>query len=707
MNTYLLAKFAKDIRFGADIKSTLRRNQYLAIIYLHLTIPIMILVFSFFLSLFGIHNTYLLFVIYTSIAILAFQSLKYKKPEIGAAIGLINLHILLHCGNLICDLPLACMCVQALFPNFALVLNVSKETRFGSHVLSLIQFSMHLKRVLAVFQETLIDDQLYHIYKFLFVAILMYLLLALTAHISKTIEDDMWTCAQADYNKFQSLTEEVVQAVAAKDVFISSLSHEIRNPLNSMNGSINYLLDVVKDKNYVSVLRNAKMSSEILLNLLNNALDAAKLKSEKMEISCSETSLESVIKKVFIINSENLKKQKITAQAFIDSALPPLIWIDPHRILQILMNLVSNAIKFTNNSGYMNIHVKWTQKTDGLLSRIHEDYSPPAMNKNQKSDLCLIQNNSMMAQYQSVTKFDSTIFKECTVEEQEKRLYALNYQYHQRFKPLSDLGSMHTHPGFSDQESCWNIKYSNLIVSNDSKIANPQNNKGYLKVQISDTGCGISPEHTQKLFGMFAQAHQGIAQRYGGTGLGLWICKQLCQKMGGDIAVYSQLNKGTQFVFYIPIDYNRVSTNVSPTIPSSISHRVTGLVVDDYSFNRDLHKLILEREGVQVTLASDGKEAVSKYQSKGDGHFDFIMMDIQMPEMDGFTAAKIIRRWEKVNNRKKADIYFVSGEYYNEDGLLAEFRTGGGNEEEMLGVRFFKKPIDVQIFRNIIDKYKS
>jgi len=295
----------------------------------------------------------------------------------------------------------------------------------------------------------------------------------------------------------------------------------------------------------------------------------------------------------------------------------------------------------------------------------------------------------------SLTSYDSEIFKECKPEESEKRISTFRSQYKQNFKLFRESRSL---PCTLEP---WVIKH----IQGEQEMVNQR--RGYLKVQVSDTGCGISQEDIKKLFGMFAQAHQGIAQRYGGTGLGLWICKQLCQKMGGDLTVYSQLNKGTQFVFYIPIaSHNERVVSPMLRIPDGAeSHKVTALVVDDFAFNRDLHKLILEREGVQVVLASDGKEAVGKYQNKRDGYFDFIMMDIQMPEMDGFTAAKVIRKWEMANKRKKADIYFVSGEYYNEEGLLEEFRTtGGGNREDLLGIRCLKKPVDVQMIKKLIEK---
>jgi len=230
---------------------------------------------------------------------------------------------------------------------------------------------------------------------------------------------------------------------------------------------------------------------------------------------------------------------------------------------------------------------------------------------------------------------------------------------------------------------------------------------GYLKIQVSDTGCGISEEDIPKLFAMFAQAKNGghsSRNKVGGTGLGLWICKQLCQKMNGDITVKSQVNKGTQFIFYIPVNNDKITRSLSAEIKTK-SDKVRALIVDDYDFNRDLHKLLLEREGVEVTLACSGVEAIEKFMGKIEGHYDFILMDINMPEMDGFTAAKRIRELEALRE-KKTDIYFLSGDYYNEDEVIAGFRASGGMSHAQ-GIRCMRKPIEVEMIKSVVEKYSS
>ena len=231
----------------------------------------------------------------------------------------------------------------------------------------------------------------------------------------------------------------------------------------------------------------------------------------------------------------------------------------------------------------------------------------------------------------------------------------------------------------------------------------PEN--GFLQIQVTDTGRGIPPEDISKLFGMFIQVH-GTSIAYHGTGLGLWICKQLCNKMGGDIKVYSELNQGTSFVFYIPVNNDKMHDSIGQ-FKNTTRNEVRVLIADDYAHNRELHKLLLEREGAVVSLVSNGIEALEKYKEKGNGYFDFILMDVQMPEMDGFTSGKEIRAWEQENKWDKVHLYFVSGEYYNEDEVLESLKRRQGRHVDMTGVFSLRKPIDIEIVRSVLRKYQQ
>jgi len=569
-----------------------------------------------------------------------------------------------------------------------------------------------------IFEVTLTTEQTSQIYALVATSINCVFTICLVIILQKRIESNIWKIAYDNQQKSENLTKEVVQAMESKDMFVSMLSHEIRNPLNSLRGSVDYLIQVVKNSDHLQILHNAKLSGEILLNLISNVLDAAKLKSDKMEIICTETNLAETIAKVFTINSENFKDKKLSAEAFVDRGVPKLLWMDSSRLLQILMNLVSNAIKFTPDNGTIKILGAWydlDEDKEKLLTPFTEDQrikfdtslfiqhqkkeiSAPALEQNTSLN-CLEENEAFMREFDT----------------KQRRSFSKNMETHfTHFEPkfISNLNTSSMNiPSTKNQN--WTV-FHKFPTLHDIKITRAQsdiqgqannhhNSQGYLKLQVLDTGSGISKEDIPKLFGMFEQATQGSRSVQGGTGLGLWICKQLIQKMGGEISLYSKVGEGTSFVFYIPINNDRVTrASTMSLIPRS--KKIRAMVVDDYSVNRYLHKLLLEQEGVVVNVAGNGQEAVEKYQNQGDNEYDFILMDVQMPIMDGFTAAKKIREWEKENKKKIADIFFITGEYFNESEIITGFKSRGGMSER---IRCLRKPLDITVIKNALRILKN
>ncbi|RZK00893.1 MAG: HAMP domain-containing histidine kinase, partial [Flavobacterium sp.] len=170
---------------------------------------------------------------------------------------------------------------------------------------------------------------------------------------------DLCTKVQVNYERSEDLTKEVVKVIHAKDQFVSSISNEVKNVLGSLNESVEYLLKVLKDSAYIQVLRNVKLSGEILLNLVNNALDATRIRADSFELEYDIADFESIVRKALIIHTESLKRKNIFAQAVIDTNLPQKLLIDSARLFQVMVNLVSNAIKSTPNDGQIYIEVSW------------------------------------------------------------------------------------------------------------------------------------------------------------------------------------------------------------------------------------------------------------------------------------------------------------------------------------------------------------
>jgi len=471
-------------------------------------------------------------------------------------------------------------------------------------------------------------------------------------------------------------------AMEAKDRFISMISHEIRNPLNTLKGSVDYLIQVENNPNHMKVLKNAQLSGEILLNLVNNILDAAKLKSDKIEIHQSDTNAVGIVKKVFAVNSELLREKKLIVKAHIDEKLPHNIWIDSSRLLQVLLNLMSNAVKFTPKGGKIEIYAQWCsaqENKENLLKPI--------------------------VQLESIV--DELRREEETSDIQEMS-FDTRIQYNDKFNKIPKydvrMGSReHCELILSPERDLWELNRISIPSSNGPMRIGEVLSRyaGYLKVQIIDTGSGVAAHEIPKLFGMFEQATEHTRNVHGGSGLGLWICKQICQKMNGDITLYSELGKGTSFVFYIPVQRNTQSSQALP-IPIQVKKKLKALVVDDFLTNRYIHQLLLEQQGVQVVTAADGREAVEKYKAQGNV-FNLILMDVNMPVMDGFTAAKKIRDWEIENKKKETDIYFVTGEYFNEADVFMRFKNVGGSNS---GMKYLNKPLDSDTLKKIIIQYQ-
>jgi len=716
LNSFLLAIFTNHQRFGSDAGSLNKRLQTLSIIYVSIGTDSCLLLFNLMIwHFFPNSNPFIMPLACYPFSILAYIAVRSHRLNLAASTVLLKVHLSNMIASHATNFPIAALYGVMIYPTMTMFLTPVIKLHIFNMVLCFIECLVNSYKIIEIFEVTLTSEQTSQIYALVATSINCVFTICLVIILQKRIESNIWKIAYDNQQKSENLTKEVVQAMESKDMFVSMLSHEIRNPLNSLRGSIDYLIQVVKNSDHLQILHNAKLSGEILLNLISNVLDAAKLKSDKMEIICTETNLAETIAKVFTINSENFKDKKLFAEAFVDRGVPKLLWMDSSRLLQILMNLVSNAIKFTPNNGTIKIFGAWydlNEDKEKLLTPFTEDKrikfdtslfiqhqkkeaSAPASEQNSSSN-SLEENEAFMREFD--TKQKSTFSKNMEqhfTQFEPKFISDLNVcsanipsNKNQHWTVFHKFPTLHDIKAIRAQSDCYG----------QSKHQQQHNSQGYLKLQVLDTGSGISKDEIPKLFGMFEQATQHSRSVQGGTGLGLWICKQLIQKMGGEISLYSKVNEGTSFVFYIPINNDRV-TKASSMGLLPRSRKIRAMVVDDYSVNRYLHKLLLEQEGVIVNVAGNGQEAVEKYQNQGDNEYDFILMDVQMPVMDGFTAAKKIREWERENKKKTADIFFITGEYFNESEIITGFKSRGGISER---IRCLRKPLDIAVIKNAL-----
>ncbi len=349
---------------------------------------------------------------------------------------------------------------------------------------------------------------------------------------------------------FDELTrtkKEAIAATEAKALFLANMSHEIRTPMNGIVGMVDILkqtdLTPVQDE-YLSIIES---SGENLLTIINDILDYSKIEAGGIELEHIPFKLNFELNSVVNMLKIMADKKGLFLKLDIDEMTPDVLVGDPVRLKQIIINLVNNAIKFTEKGG-VSISVE-PQKLNG----------------------------------------------------------------------------------------------KNAVI---------------IQFKISDTGIGISEEGKNRLFQSFSQVDKSTTRKFGGTGLGLAISKSLSEMMGGEIGVESVVGKGSTFWFTASFEmtseekflesiqknfYQNDSEN------SFVKHLYI-LLAEDNKINQKVASVILNKMGHTLDIVNNGKEALERFEQN---IYDLIFMDIQMPEMDGMEATKLIREFENRENRTK------------------------------------------------------
>ncbi|WP_321973631.1 ATP-binding protein [Paratractidigestivibacter sp.] len=381
--------------------------------------------------------------------------------------------------------------------------------------------------------------------------------------------------------------DEADRANNAKTEFLLRMSHDIRTPLNGIVGMLD-IADRFPDDpaRQADCREKIRESSKVLLELINEVLDMNKLESGEIVLEHVPFDLTDVARDVYYALAKQAEERDISIVQ-VDCAVPHARLVgSPTHLKSVIMNIMSNAVKYNKDHGKISITCTETEAADGMVELVF---------------IC------------------------------------------------------------------------------------------------SDTGIGMSREFQEHIFDPFAQEQASPRTRYPGTGLGMSITKSIVDKMGGTIEFSSAQGEGTTFTVRVPLEIDKSACAASAVDEASEQasiDKMTLLLVEDNDLNLEIAQFLLEEEGAKVEVARDGQEAVDVFTANEPGHFDAILMDIMMPVMDGYDAARAIRALAR-EDAASVPIIAMTANAFAEDKLRA--REAGMDEH-------VAKPLDIDLLVQTIDR---
>ncbi|HET8712672.1 MAG TPA: response regulator [Gemmatimonadales bacterium] len=392
---------------------------------------------------------------------------------------------------------------------------------------------------LPVFVSLATSDQEHHLAASLVVALftLVMVLVARRAHLTLVehlevtarlaVSEEAAKRAEGVMREARDLAERVARARSA---FLANMSHEIRTPMNAVLGFVELILDTELSVEQRRALELVRSSSEALLMILNDILDYSKIEAEHLELESIPFDVSKVVHATASLLAVRAREKHLELLAEVAPDVPRAVRGDPTRLRQVLMNLIGNAIKFTEQG--------------------------------------------------------------------------------------------------------------EVVVSVSAASTNGQ---AAIRFAVRDTGIGIAPEHIAAVFKEFTQADSTMTRRYGGTGLGLAISQRLVRLMGGELAVTSEVGRGSEFSFSLTFPVDTAPSTRGTALAALGGRRM--LIVDDNQTNRRILREMLAAEGIHVdeaSTAADGLAALRGAVAR-KARYDLAILDVQMPDMDGFQLATAVR----------------------------------------------------------------
>ena len=405
--------------------------------------------------------------------------------------------------------------------------------------------------------------------------------------------------------RLQEALDEAQRASAAKTAFLSNMSHDIRTPMNAIIGYTQLARrDGVSDEEVQTYLEKIDNSSQFLLELINDILEMSRIESGKMEIENARTDLCCVMSHIRNMFTDQMKQKKIDFTIKGENVTNTLVICDEHRLNRVLMNLVSNAYKFTPEGGHVSVVLAQTDQTDETAT----------------------------------------------------------YEF-----------------------------------------------------RVKDDGIGMTPEFAEKIFEAFERERNSTDSGIQGTGLGMSISKSIVDLMGGTIRINTAPGQGSEFIVTLTFPVVEAADNVCSA--SAFSQSVEGcpisapdssddavpvnftgkklLLAEDNEVNREIALIVLHEKGFEVDVAENGQIAVDKVMASAAGYYDAVLMDVQMPVMNGYNATKAIRALEDPE-LSQIPVIAMTANAFQEDIEL---------EHEAGMTAHITKPIDVDEMIKVLAEY--
>ena len=503
-----------------------------------------------------------------------------------------------------------------------------KYSRFGMTIFSLLMVFVHILKVIRGYSASIAENARH---------------MQMEVQVIEEKNQEL-TIANEEAEKAKA---EAIAAAKAKSVFLANMSHEIRTPINAILGMNTMILRESDDKDILEYAGNIQSASQTLLSLINDILDFSKIETGKLELVQGDYALSSLINDVYHMLLGKAKEKGLAFNVDSDKNLPAKLYGDEVRIRQILVNILNNAIKYTEKGSVtLKVGMSEQQNADAINN-----------NKETKTNDCTENNNTSDIENETMPYHDNIID--------------------------TDNKTIHDNNNVTGSQPA-----KNIIIT----------------FTISDTGIGIKSENISHLFDSFSRFDENKNKHIEGTGLGLAITKQLTKLMNGKINVTSKYGEGSVFEVSIPqkvvsdLKIGDISEKYN-TAPDKKKKKASFtapdakvLVVDDVKMNINVFKALLKRTKISVDSAMSGPEALEMIK---DNKYDIIFLDHMMPDMDGIETYKHMKELEESPNKDTTVIMLTA------NAIM-------GAKEEYLGIGFsdyLSKPVQAAKLEAMILKY--